>query len=485
MNKFSRRTFARLVASVVGSASVPPVIAEPIAAVADAPRATRIFPQGFLWGSATASYQVEGAVREDGRGPSIWDTFSHLPGAIAGGDTGDVSTDYYHRYKQDIALMKQLGLQSYRFSVAWSRIFPTGQGAPNPNGLDFYNRVVDELLANGIQPFCTLYHWDLPQALQDNGGWENRDTAQAFADYAGYVTHALSDRVHRFMTMNEIRSFVELGYQQGIHAPGLKLSRARVAQLNHYAVLGHGLAVQSIRAAARPGTLVGIADNVQAATPLIETPTDIAAATRAMREQNAQYLTVICEGRYTDHYLRSLGADAPKFTGEELKIISSSLDFIGLNIYQPTYVRADESELGYAVVTPPGSFPHMYSPWLYVGPEAIYWATRLVNQLWSPREIFITENGASSSDLVQSDGLVVDSDRIMYLRNYIGQLYRAVVEGVPVKGYFVWSLLDNFEWADGYSKRFGIVYVDYPTQRRIPKMSAAFYRDLIARGGLA
>jgi beta-glucosidase len=286
------------------------------------------------------------------------------------------------------------------------------------------------------------------------------------------------------MTMNEIRSFVELGYQQGTHAPGLKLSRARVAQLNHYAVLAHGLAVQSIRSATRSDTLVGIADNPQATTPLIEVSSEFAAA-RAMREQNAQYLTVICEGRYTDHYLRSLGAAAPKFTAEELKIISSELDFIGLNIYQPTYVRADGSELGYAVVTPPRSFPHMYSPWLYLGPEAIYWATKLVNQLWKPKELYITENGASSDDAQQPDGTIVDSDRIMYLRNYIGQLHRAVSEGVPVKGYFVWSLLDNFEWADGYSKRFGIVYVDYPTQKRIPKMSAAFYRDVIARGGLA
>lgn len=482
-NSFSRRTFARLVAAVAGSLSASPLIAE--AKPGPAVPARMPFPPGFLWGSATASYQVEGAVHEDGRGPTIWDSFSHRPGAVAGGDTGDVSTDYYHRYKQDIALMKELGLRSYRFSIAWSRIFPTGRGAPNPKGLDFYSRVVDELLANGIEPFCTLYHWDLPQALQDKGGWENRDTAQAFAGYAGYVAGKLSDRVRRFMTMNEIRSFVELGYQQGTHAPGLKLSAARVAQLNHYAVLAHGMGVQAIRSAARPGTQVGIADNVQAMTPLIETEPHIQAATRAMREQNAQYLTVIREGKYTDAYLRRLGPDAPKFTADEMKIISSRLDFIGLNIYQPTYVRAEESETGYAVVTPPESFPHMYSPWLYVGPEAIYWATRLVNQLWNPGELYITENGASSSDVPESDGTIVDSDRIMYLRNYLGQLHRAIAEGVPVKGYFVWSLLDNFEWADGYGKRFGIVYVDYATQKRTPKMSATFYRDVIDRGGLA
>jgi beta-glucosidase len=299
------------------------------------------------------------------------------------------------------------------------------------------------------------------------------------------VSGKLSDRIHNFMTMNEIRTFVELGYQLGTFAPGLKLNAARVAQLNHYAVLGHGLAVQAIRAAARPGTQIGLADNVQAATPLIETAPHIEAASRAMREQNAQYLTVIREGRYTEAYLRRLGASAPKFTPEEMKIISSPLDFVGLNIYQPTYVRADDSPLGYTVVNPPASFPHMYSPWLYVGPEAIYWAPRLVNQLWDPKVLYITENGASSTDVPESDGKIADSDRIMYLRNYLGQLQRAVSEGVPVKGYFVWSLLDNFEWADGYAKRFGIVYVDYATQKRTPKMSAAFYRDVIARGGLA
>ena len=484
-NSFSRRTFARLIGAAAGSASVPSFATAAQAKASVHPAARMAFPQGFLWGAATASYQVEGGVHEDGRGATIWDTFSHLPGAVAAGDTGDVSVDYYHRYKQDIALMKDLGLRSYRFSIAWSRIFPTGSGTPNAKGIDFYSRVVDELLANGIQPFCTLYHWDLPQALQEKGGWENRDTARAFADYAGYVAGKLSDRVHHFMTMNEIRTFVELGYQQGTHAPGLKLNPARVAQLNHYAVWAHGLGVQAIRAAAPPGTQVGIADNVQATTPLIETPPHIEAATRAMREQNAQYLTVIREGRYTDAYLRRLGANAPRFTPEEMKIIASPLDFIGVNIYQPTYVRADESPVGYAVVTPPASFPHMYSPWLYVGPEAIYWATRLVNQLWNPRELYITENGASSSDVPEADGTIVDSDRIMYLRNYLGQLHRAISEGVPVKGYFVWSLLDNFEWADGYAKRFGIVYVDYATQKRTPKMSAAFYRDVIARGGLA
>jgi beta-glucosidase len=437
------------------------------------------FPDGFLWGSATASYQVEGAVHEGGRGPSIWDTFSHTPGKTFNGDTGDVADDFYHLYPNDIKLMQELGLKTCRFSVAWTRIFPNGTGRPNQPGIDFYNRLVDALLAAGIQPYCTLFHWDLPQALQDHGGWENRDTGKAFADYAGYVAGALSDRVKHFMTMNEMRSFVELGYGQGMHAPGLRLDAQRLAQLTHYVVLAHGMSVQAIRAHAKPGTKVGIADNVQAATPVIETPEHIEAARRAMREQNAMFLTVVEEGRYSDLYLKRLGADAPKFTAEEMSIIKSPMDFVGLNIYQPTYVRADDSEQGYAVVNPPESFPHMYSPWLYVGPEALYWAPKLVAEIWKVNELYITENGASSSDQLAPDGHVYDSDRVMYLRNYLTQLHRAVSEGVPVRGYFLWSLLDNFEWADGYSKRFGIVYVDFTTQKRTPKMSANFYKDVI------
>jgi beta-glucosidase len=444
----------------------------------------RHFPQGFLWGSATASYQVEGAVKEEGRGPSIWDTFAHTPGKTHDGDTGDVADDHFHRYKEDIALMTALGVKVYRFSIAWSRVFPTGTGTPNPQGLDFYNRMLDTLLKAGIQPYCTLYHWDLPQPLQDKGGWENPDTAKAFADYAGYTAGKLSDRVQHFMTMNEIRTFVELGYGNGTHAPGLQVGQKRLAQLNHYAVLGHGLAVQSIRASAKAGTKIGLADNVNATTPVIETEEHIEAAGKAMREENAMFLTVIREGKYTDLYLKRLGADAPKFTPEEMKVIGSPLDFQGLNIYQPTYVRADSGESGYAVVQPPASYPHMYSPWLTIGPECLYWAPRLADKLWNLKEIYITENGASSADVLKNNA-VMDTDRVMYLRNYLTQLNRATVEGVPVKGYFLWSLLDNYEWADGYEKRFGIHYVDFKTQKRLPKLSAFFYREVIRRNGLA
>jgi beta-glucosidase len=375
--------------------------------------------------------------------------------------------------------MHDLGLTTFRFSVAWSRIFPEGSGRPNQAGIDFYNRLVDALLAAGIQPYCTLFHWDLPQALQDKGGWENQDVAKAFADYAGFTAGFLSDRVKHFMTLNEIRTFVELGYGQGIHAPGLQLEPKRLAQLNHFVVLAHGMAVQSIRAHAKAGVQVGIADNVEATCPVIELPEHIASARKAMREQNASFLTVIEEGRYTDLYLKRLGAAAPTFTAEEMAIIQSPMDFVGINIYTPSYVRAEDNEQGFAMVPPPASYPHMYSPWLTVGPEALYWGPRLVNDLWKVKQIYITENGTSSSDQLAPDSHVYDTDRVMYLRNYLSHLHRAIADGVPVKGYFLWSLLDNYEWADGYSKRFGIVYVDFETQKRTPKLSAGFYQQVI------
>jgi beta-glucosidase len=486
LNRFSRRTFARL----LGSAALAPTALTTLATtpalgeITPSSPAAQSFPQGFLWGSATASYQVEGAVNEDGRGQSIWDTFSHTPGKIKNGDTGDVADDHYHRYKEDVQLMKALGLKTYRFSVAWPRVFPQGTGTPNPKGLDFYNRLVDELLAANIQPYCTLYHWDLPQALEDKGGWQSRDTSVAFANYAGYVAERLSDRVKHFMTLNEMSSFVS-GYASPRHAPGLTLPPAGVNQVRHHAVLAHGLGVQAIRAHAKPGTKVGLAENASACVPIIETPEHISAAAKAMREVNAGYLTVIMEGRYTDAYLAHAGADAPKFTDADMKAIGTPVDFVGLNIYTPTYIRADDSPGGFARITPPSSYPHMMSPWLHVGPEALYWGPKLAAQIWNIKEIYITENGASSTDVLTPDGHVYDSDRVMYLRNYLTQLHRAVTEGVPVRGYFLWSLMDNFEWADGYAYRFGIHYVDFATQKRTPKESAHFYKEVIARNGLA
>jgi beta-glucosidase len=489
-DSLSRRSFARAVGAAAIGAAVPPGAAAGSAA-SDAPQAStatapRTFPAGFLWGTATASYQVEGAVAEDGRLPSIWDTFSRTPGKTVKGATGDVANDHYHRYKEDVQLMKALGAKIYRFSIAWPRVFPQGGGQPNPKGLDFYSRLVDELLANGIQPFATLYHWDLPQALQDRvGGWESRETSEAFAVYAGHVAARLTDRVKYIFTINEFGAFVELGYNNGVHAPGLKLPPARFNQTRHHAVLGHGLAVQAIRAAAKPGTRVGLAENMTICAPAIETAEHIDAARRATRELNAQYLTVIKEGQYTDAYLSRTAADAPKFTPAELMAIGSPLDFLGINIYTTLYARADGSPQGYAVVPHPPSFPHMASPWLFMAPEANYWGPRHAADIWKEQEIYITENGCSSSDIPAADGRVYDTDRVMYLRNYLSQLQRAAADGVPVKGYFLWSLMDNFEWADGYTNRFGLHHVDFATQKRTPKLSADFYREVIRRNAVA
>jgi beta-glucosidase len=440
------------------------------------------FPKGFLWGTATSSYQIEGAWNEDGKGLSIWDQFTHTPGKIRNNDTGDVALDHYHRYKDDVQLMKALGARAYRFSISWPRIFPQGRGAANTKGLDFYSRLVDELLANGIEPFATLYHWDLPQALQDAfGGWESRETAQAFGDYAGYVSEKLSDRVQHFFTINELFTFVEFGYGTGIFAPGLKVGPARLNQVRHHTVLAHGLAVQAIRAKAKPGTKVGPAENITAVVPVIDSPENIAAAERATREFNAGYLTVMLEGRYTDAFLSYAGANAPRFTDEDLKIIGSPVDFVGINVYTPLYVRAIDQTPGYEVVPFAKSHPRMASSWQLLGPEALYWAPRHVQKVWNVKEIYITENGCGAADEPAADGAVYDTDRVMFLRNNLSMLQRATSEGVPVRGYLLWSLMDNFEWADGYGTRFGLTYVDYATQKRTPKLSAKYYADVIRR----
>lgn len=484
-NNISRRSFGKVVgASALGSSALGSLL-RPLAAEGAQGKARPNyyeFPSGFLWGCATASYQIEGAANEDGRGPSIWDTFSHLPGKIANNDTGDVADDDYHRYKEDVQLLKWLGAKVYRFSVSWPRVFPNGTGQPNEKGIAFYQRLVDELTANGIEPYCTLFHWDLPQALQDRfGGWESRKTSEAFAEYAGFVASRLSDRVHYFFTLNEFSSFVDLGYRDGRFAPGLKLPLAQLTQVRHNAVLAHGLAVQAIRVKARSGTKIGLAENANFGIPVIEVEPHIKASAEATRHINAAYLTVIMEGKYLDSYLTAMGNAAPKYTPDDLKIISSPLDFLGINVYTPTYVRATDSPPNFTVVAPPSSYPHMASPWLNIGPEALYWAPRHAADIWDIKEIYITENGCSSADVLTPDGHVYDTDRVMFLRNYLEHLQRAASENWPVRGYFLWSLMDNFEWADGYTLRFGLYYVDYKTQKRYPKLSAYFYRDVIAR----
>jgi beta-glucosidase len=483
--KFSRRHFAKLAGfSALGMAPARSEDAE-VKQASDR-HAPGSFPDGFIWGTATSSYQIEGAVSEDGRGRSIWDSFAHTPGKIGDRSNADRANDHYHRYKEDVGLIRDLGVKAYRFSVAWPRVFASGTGTPNPKGLDFYDRLVDELLGHGIEPFATLYHWDLPQTLQDRlGGWQSTETSKAFADYAGVVAEHLSDRVKSFFTVNEAGRFVNFGYGWGIDAPGLKLPPDKLNQVRHNVALAHGLAVQAIRARARAGTKVGVAENIAACLPAIATPENIRAAEIATRELNAGFLGVILTGRYTDGFLEYAGKDAPKFTADELRIISSRTDFVGLNIYAPQYyVVAAAPAPGFRVLPFPASFPHMNVDWLRIGPETAYWAPRLAAKVWNIENIYISENGTSADDKVAADGQIYDLDRIMYLRNYLAQLQRATSEGVPVRGYFLWSLMDNFEWIYGFEKRFGLYRVDFDTLRRTAKLSASFYRDVITRNAI-
>jgi len=493
--KMTRRDFASLggVAALGAATSQSPRAA---AASVDAANAPPRFPNGFFWGVATASYQIEGSPDADGKGESIWDVYAHTPGKMRNGDTGDVAIDHYKRYREDVAVLKGMGVNAYRLSISWPRIFPQGTGKPNRKGLAFYDRLADELLSAGIQPFPTLYHWDLPQALQDKGGWQSRETAMAFGDYAASVTGMLSDRVKHFFTINEFKNFVIMGHQgkeitvQGKPvrfelAPGLKLSNAEVNQVAHHSVLAHGLAVQATRAHARPGTKVGPAEAFNPLIPAIDSPEHVRATEIATREENAAYLTVMLEGKYTEHFLATAGRDAPKFTEADLKIISSPVDFVGINVYTThAYCLASSESPGYELIETSVSHPKMKSSWHTLAPEALYWAPRQVASLWNPREIYITENGCAAADALAEDGHVYDTDRVMYLRNGLMHLQRAVHEGIPVRGNFCWSAMDNLEWTDGYGTRFGLVYVDFQTQKRIPKLSAAWYREAARRNAV-
>jgi beta-glucosidase len=399
-------------------------------------------------------------------------------------DDATVADDHYHRYREDVGLMASIGANAYRFSISWPRIFPDGTGAANPKGLDFYSRLVDELLAHGIEPFATLYHWDLPQALQDRGGWQSRDTSQAFADYAAHVAEQLGDRVRHFFTINEFSNLVDSGHATGLLAPGLQLPAAEVNQVRHHAVLAHGLAVQAIRAVRPTGVKIGPAENLNVVVPAIDTPENVEAARIAIRELNAGYLTVMLEGRYTDAFLAAAGADAPRFTDEDLAVIGTPLDLVGVNIYMTAqYVLASDAAPGYEVLPFATTHPHAAS-WHRISPESLYWGPRLVHEVWGADEIYITENGCSAADVMSDDGHVHDTDRVAFLRSYVGELQRATAEGVPVRGYFLWSLIDNFEWIAGYKNRYGIFHVDFSTQRRTPKLSAEWFRAVATANAL-
>ncbi len=438
------------------------------------------FPSDFLWGCATASYQIEGAPHDDGKGESIWDRFSHTPGKIKQGHTGDVACDHYHRWREDVTLMRDLGLQAYRFSMAWPRILPTGWGQVNRPGLDFYSRLVDALLEAEIVPFATLYHWDLPQALQDRGGWPHRDTAKAFAEYAAVCYEALGDRLQNWVTLNEPWVVADLGYRQGVFAPG-RQSLPETLAAAHHLHLASGWAVRAFRESGRSGR-IGITLNLAPIHPLTDREQDIAAANRYDQWLNRWWLDPIFRGAYPSGILEVLEPNLPQISDEDLVVASAPLDFLGLNYYFRQMAAHAPDEFLQAQVTH-GPGPRTAFDW-EVYPEGYYeMMTRLARD-YGVQNLFLTENGAAYDDVVSPDGEVHDPERIAYLQAHLEQVWRAIQDGVPVRGYFLWSLLDNFEWASGFTIRFGIVYTDYETLRRTPKDSARWYAGVIANNAL-
>ncbi|MEU4781202.1 GH1 family beta-glucosidase [Micromonospora sp. NPDC023633] len=463
--------------------------------VVDRPPLT--FPPGFLWGAATAAYQIEGAAAEGGRTPSIWDTFSHTPGRVVEGHTGDVACDHYHRVGSDVALMAELGLKSYRFSVSWPRVQPGGTGPANAEGLDFYRRLVDELLGHGIEPWLTLYHWDLPQPLEDAGGWPARDTAARFADYATLVADALGDRVRYWTTLNEPWCSAFLGYGSGVHAPG-RSDGADAVRAGHHLMLGHGLAVQALRAA-RPTAEVGVTVNLYPVTPATDAPADVDAARRIDGLANRFFLDPLLRGSYPADLTADLAGvtDFGHVRDGDLATISTPLDVVGVNYYSRHVVAAPV----------PGAEPEPYwrAPSCWPGSEDVRFVTRgvpvtdmnweidapglvetlrRVHEEYTDLPLYVTENGSAFVDEVV-DGQVDDVDRLAYFDAHLRAAHEAIEAGVPLRGYFAWSLMDNFEWAWGYTKRFGMVHVDYDSQVRIPKSSARWYAEVIRRNGLA
>src|SRR5262252_862930 len=434
------------------------------------------FPENFVWGAAAASYQIEGAAREDGKGPSVWDMFCSKPGAVWNGQSGDVACDHYHRYAEDVAVMKEIGLHAYRLSISWPRVLPEGTGQINERGLAFYDRLIDALLGAGIRPYVTLFHWDYPLALYRRGGWLNRDTVQWFADYADLVARRLGDRVKDWMTLNEPQVFIGAGHLEGRHAPGDRLAFAEVLRLGHHALLSHGRAVQVLRTSAGRDAKIGFAPVGLGKLPATADLQDIEAARRAMFAvnvrtswTNAWWMDPVFLGRYPEDGLRFYGADAPEVRPGDLETIAQPVDFFGVNIYEGQYFKAGPNGEPEQVPVPVGH-PITGFNW-NVTPDAMYWVTRFFHERYK-KPLVITENGLSCRDWISLDGKVHDPGRIDFTARYLTELHRSIAEGVPVLGYFHWSILDNFEWAEGYKQRFGLVFVDYPTQRRIPKDSA-------------
>ena len=442
------------------------------------PHASTLFPDNFIWGVAAAAPQIEGAAFAGGKGESVWDRFARVPGKVLHGDTLDVACDHYHRFREDFALMGRLGVKHYRLSLAWPRLYPQGDGALNEAGVEFYHRLFDAMAAEGITPWVTFFHWDLPQALEDRGGWTSRRTVEAFATYAETVVKAFGGKVKNWITLNEIRCFTWLAYDLCIQAPGRKVSPAELNQAYHHALLCHGHAVRAVRALGGPGARVGLTDNCDICLPVTETPADIAAARTWYAARNLHLLGAIYGGGYAPAYLERTGADAPKVRQGDFALISQPTDFLGLNLYTGTFVRAGAD--GRPEEIPwPAHYPAADSPWLRLAPQVMYWGTRLAHETYGVQSIYVTENGCGYNDEPVVNGEVFDLHRRDYLRGHLRELQRAVADGVPVAGYFLWSFMDNFEWQDGYTRRFGIVHVDYATQKRTPKLSAHYYAAIM------
>lgn len=440
----------------------------------------RRFPQGFVWGAATAAYQIEGAHDADGKGPSIWDVFSHRPGMIEHGDTGDVACDHYHRYAEDVGLMAALGLNAYRFSISWPRVLPEGTGPSNPAGLDFYERLVDALLERQITPFITLYHWDLPQALQDLGGWGARDTAARFGEYAARVGRRLGDRVQHWITFNEPFAFIVLGHIWGLHAPGMR-DPALAFRAAHHVNLAHGDAVRALRAAVPHGR-IGITQVSMPVDPATDSEADRAAARRFDGFVNRWFWEPPLRGAYPADMTALIGPLAPVVQPGDAERMAPPIDFFGHNSYTRSVVRDDPTSPLTAAAPVGTGNPTTAMGW-EIYPDHLYQALTRIDRDYGAPEIYITENGAAFHDEVVG-GAVDDPQRTDYLRTHLDACLRAIDDGVKLRGYFCWSLLDNFEWSFGYGKRFGLIYVDYPTQRRIVKASGRFFAEVARQNAL-
>lgn len=436
------------------------------------------FPEGFVWGAATSAYQIEGAAATDGRGPSVWDTFCITPGKVRNGQTGDVAVDHYHRWSDDLDLIKQLGMGSYRFSISWSRVLPDGAGPLNRKGLDFYKRLVAGLHERGISPMVTLYHWDTPQALHDEGGWENRDTAYRFADYAALVASELGDAVPVWLTLNEPKTVVQNGYLTGVHAPGHK-DKAAAYVVAHHQLLAHGLAVQAMRPSLPTGSRIGPALNLHPCYPADNSERAQEQTILYDGYENRLYLDPVFKASYPADVLADIATFSPMASyirDDDLKVIGSPVDLLAVQYYTPIYVTADGTTV----------FKHPTSEafWQQIYPQGMYDILTRIKRDYGNIPLTITENGLPTPDALGGDGKVDDPGRIAFFRDHLSAAHRAIAEGVNLESFHVWSLLDNFEWQEGYEERWGLIYVDYETQRRIPKRSALWYSGVINANAL-